>query len=591
MEEGLGNGIFQAFIDWLYNSGDISVPTDYHQRCAKVQEMLDNDISGSINSILDYAVNSASEANYRVECSEETLEKLLNLWLEDINIEIKGIPTGLQALSKEYFKERWEGSSFCILRVKDWKKITVDNTTIEVPTTMWFVNGGSIYVVRPKTQNYKLGSDKFYLDEAFKTEIPTAKDEEIIVQKPYNRWFDQYATPYLIRKGVYKNWLAMKTLQDKSDEVISKILPYLFLIQKGSENLFIQGEVDYTDKDLEDLTNHFKEQVAKYKNQKGKTPTNAIPFDTKYEHLIPDLRKILTEELYRQGYRSILAGLGFVDMLEIAPSRQETRMNPKAFVSEINEGVSGFKAILLEVIYLIEQKNKSVHKKLFSDKGKLYIVNSPLKINVEQMLEAIRSGFDRGGLSIESYVGTLGFDYKTEKEKRKKELKEGDEDLMYPHLINNQEEKNERGLIPAKPKNEKNEDQDKKKDTPEAETKTAELEEKYIAKCKKCEYEFDYLSVPESGMGWVKCPKCEEAVTQDNLIIAPYDKDNPPAFLKKYPKGAQEVFIEVFNKSLPKGEDYAFPVAYTAMKRWLKKHGYKKVGDKWVKSEEINNGK
>jgi hypothetical protein len=48
-----------------------------------------------------------------------------------------------------------------------------------------------------------------------------------------------------------------------------------------------------------------------------------------------------------------------------------------------------------------------------------------------------------------------------------------------------------------------------------------------------------------------------------------------------------EVFVTVFNESLPKGEDYAFPVAYTAMKRWLKKHGYKKVGDKWVKSEEI----
>jgi len=30
MAEGLGNGIFQAFIDWLYSSGDISVPADYH---------------------------------------------------------------------------------------------------------------------------------------------------------------------------------------------------------------------------------------------------------------------------------------------------------------------------------------------------------------------------------------------------------------------------------------------------------------------------------------------------------------------------------------------------------------------------------
>ena len=126
MADALGSGVFQAFIDYLFSSGDISVPQDYHERCTKIQEMLDNDISGTINSVLDYAVNSASEANYRIECSENTLEQLLNKWLEQINIEIKGIPTGLQALSKEYFKERWEGSSFCILRVKDWEKITVD---------------------------------------------------------------------------------------------------------------------------------------------------------------------------------------------------------------------------------------------------------------------------------------------------------------------------------------------------------------------------------------------------------------------------------------------------------------------------------
>lgn len=75
MADALGNGVFQAFIDYLFSSGDISVPSDYHERCIKVQNMLDNDISGTINSVLDYAVNSASEAKYRVECSESTDRK------------------------------------------------------------------------------------------------------------------------------------------------------------------------------------------------------------------------------------------------------------------------------------------------------------------------------------------------------------------------------------------------------------------------------------------------------------------------------------------------------------------------------------
>ena len=71
------NGFFSTILKLLYSSGDISIPVEYHDRCVKVREMLDNDISGTINTVLDYAINSSSEAKYRVECSEPTLQKLL----------------------------------------------------------------------------------------------------------------------------------------------------------------------------------------------------------------------------------------------------------------------------------------------------------------------------------------------------------------------------------------------------------------------------------------------------------------------------------------------------------------------------------
>lgn len=32
--------------------------------------------------------------------------------------------------------------------------------------------------------------------------------------------------------------------------------------------------------------------------------------------------------------------------------------------------------------------------------------------------------------------------------------------------------------------------------------------------CESCKHEFDYLSIPESGMGYVSCPKCSKPVTQ-----------------------------------------------------------------------------
>ena len=542
--DALGPGVFNSFIHYLFNSGDISVPTEYHERCNKVHEMLDNDISGTINTVLDYAINSASEAKYRVECSSETLQKLLNLWLEKINIDIRGVPTGLEALSKEYFSERWEGSSFCILKVADWEKITVGNTTIEVPTTMYFVNGSSIYVARPKDKNYTLGSDKFYLDEANK--VPVAgKNEDIIVQKPFNRWFEQYATPYLIRRGVYKNWLGIKTLQDKSDEVITKVLPYLFLITKGTKEMFDAG-VDYDDAELNALTENFKNEVEKYKNQKGKTPTNAIPFDTKYEHLIPDLSKVLKEELYRQGYRSLLAGLGFVDMLEISPSRQETRLNPKAFVSEINDGVGGFKAMLLEAISLIEQKNKSNHGKIFSDKGKLTIVSSPLRINVEQILDALRSGYDRGVLSIQTYQEILNLDPQTEKDRRINEERTGLNDICYPHVITNQEQyPDDPGKVtlqPAKPKSDKKVLPDRLPGTPEADNFKAKIINEPIDK---------------------------------NLEESPYnDLESLPKAVKKYPKKAQEIWKSAFNAAMeekPNDEAYCFRVAWSALQKYMKK--------------------
>lgn len=37
-----------------------------------------------------------------------------------------------------------------------------------------------------------------------------------------------------------------------------------------------------------------------------------------------------------------------------------------------------------------------------------------------------------------------------------------------------------------------------------------------MVKCKNCGYEFEYESVSESGMGYVKCPECSEPVTQND---------------------------------------------------------------------------
>jgi len=208
-------GLFDQFINYLYSTGEISIPSDFHSRCGKVNTMFDNDVSGIVSTITDYSINSASEAILKVECSDETLEKLFNIWLTRINLNVNGVPTGLMELAKEYYKERWSGSSLCLMRVSNWEKITSGNTTIKVPTLLYFVNGSSVYIKRKNEKNYKIGTDEYYLDINHKVRIPKNKDEEIIIQKPFSRWFTKYPSPYVVKKGILKNWMAIEILASK----------------------------------------------------------------------------------------------------------------------------------------------------------------------------------------------------------------------------------------------------------------------------------------------------------------------------------------------------------------------------------------
>lgn len=547
MADALG-GLFNTFLNYLYATGGISVPKDYHEQCGAVHSMLGNDLTGTITAITDYAVNSASETVYAIESSNDTIEKLLNLWLSKVNLMINGIPTGIHELTKEYYKERWQGSSLCLLRVSSWKNITVDNTTILVPMVLWYVNGSSVYVKRDE-KNFKLGSDEFFLDPEMKNKVPKNKDENIVVNKPYGRWFDKYPTPYLVRSGVLKNFLGIQAIQKKSDEVVTKVLPYLLNITKGTEKMFLDGKVDYKDTDLSTLVDNFKTALETYQSEKGATPINAVPFDQKIEHIIPDLTKILSEELYRQGYRALLCGLGFIDVLQgVSSTRKESVLNPKPFIAEVNAGVDGFKTVLLEIINIIIAKNKVDHKKLFSENNELKITNSPLKINVETLIDSIRSGFVYGVVSYETYQEVLGLDPSKELQRIKKEWSDGLREIYYPRLIQNQEEK---GI-----------------DTEKVIPTTKKQLEKQVEKEKK----------PTT---------MKKAELSEELIEAPYDNlEDLPKAVKKMPKKAQQIWKSTFNsviKDNPDDEATAFRISWSAANKWLLDNGYKKVEDKWVK--------
>ena len=76
----------------------IYVPTDFHGRVKVVKEMQDDDVSGLVDSLTDFQVQSAS-VDFNIETSNDELTKTLKNWLEKINKDYNGkIPSGIKPL-------------------------------------------------------------------------------------------------------------------------------------------------------------------------------------------------------------------------------------------------------------------------------------------------------------------------------------------------------------------------------------------------------------------------------------------------------------------------------------------------------------
>jgi cation transport regulator ChaB len=172
-----------------------------------------------------------------------------------------------------------------------------------------------------------------------------------------------------------------------------------------------------------------------------KSPIRATNFDEQIDHLIPDLINVFKTELFTVAERNILAGLGFIDVVEgVSTSRKESILNPKVFIEEVKSGVEDFKQILKELVYLIIEKNSNHTKYMNSD---FYITSSPVKAFItDDFKDKIRQLYERGRISSQTYVELAGeVDFKTEVYRRKKEAIQGIEETMYPQVTVNNEEK------------------------------------------------------------------------------------------------------------------------------------------------------
>jgi len=523
----------------------IIVPTEFHEQVAVVKDMLKDDMSGLVDSLTDFAVDSAN-VNFNIETNNANFTKVMRKWLNELNVKYRGkIPSGIKPLAKEYFKERWKYSSFPVLKIQKWEEID----GVVLPTQMYFVDGGSIYAKDKDEKNntlslfnydYYLGKDENYL-----------LDKNAIFAKTNGRWFTKYPTPFIIKRGIYHNWKIIESLKDKQTTILDQIIPYLLLVKKGTEGLATSGvKQGYSDTELKAVIKDFQNLMNEIRsgnldNPQIKTPIRAVNFDEDLSHIIPDMKTIFNKELFVVAERNILAGLGFIDVVEAtSTSRRESILNPKVFIEEITTGVEDFKQILKDLILMIAEKNKR-HKKWIN--GDFYITASPIKaFMTDDFKEKIRQLYDRGRISSQTAVELIAeVDFKTEVYRRDKETKNEIETKMYPPIIKNQESQ---GIdIPG---------EDIDEDTVSDDKKGIEKENYDMSK-------------------------------KEDLEIAPYNKisDLPASIRKNLSPGLQRTFMSVFNRALRqyKDETKAFKTAWSVIKKIAKKDKSRK----WVRTARL----
>lgn len=467
----------------MLEGAKITIPESYNDRVTSIKEILTDDVSGLVNTVLDFAVN-CSTVDYYVESDNSSLSDLLNNWLYSLNNSLKGkIPVGIKALAKEYFRERWKSGSFIVMRTI-WEKVG----DYLLPTKIWFVDGE--YLGVKESDGVKILGDEQYFIYKKKNDtkdiisLPSKVNEKIFVQKPFTPWNSPYPVPFIIQRGIYRNILIEKLLVDKGSNLLSQAIEYMMLMKKGTEKMAMSDNPDfiYSTEDLEGLKKDLSDFLAKKQSSNG-TPVYATGFDTEIEQLIPEYERILKNELQNPIDKRILAGLGLIDIIDTAStSRKESVLNPKPFIQEVKNGVEDFKTLLRDLMTTIVDVNKASHKKTFSEKVYLEVHNSPLTSFFDKEVRLLlRSMYDRGVISKRTFAEVVGeVDFDIEVERRKQEDKEGLEDIMEPPVIQNNGESEKETTHQDTQNNE-----DESKEGPEAKNYQSASEEYEMAYVEK----------------------------------------------------------------------------------------------------------
>jgi len=408
----------------------IQIPNNYRKKVLVAKSVFDNDVTGIATTLSDFMIKNAI-VDYKIETSNEPLNDILNDWIININSEYSTyIPSGIKSLAKQYFTERWKGSSNILLRCA-WGK----QDGFQLPTQMVFVAGEDIIAERPKDGVIKLDNIKYFLriSKKNKKRLPVEANETIYVRKPFESWDVTEPTPFIIKRGIYYNFEFMKMILEKTSFIVSKAMKYLFHIIQGSENMEIKSIDTYSSEDLEATKDKLKEVEARSNTESG-VPVFATNWDTTIKHMIPDYEQVLKQDLFTAVTQRLLNGFGILEMEK--STRKEDTLNPKPMISEIENGIADFVSLLEDVLRDVKKRNQKAHPKYFRNLEINIWTPAVLKsFLTQELLTHIRSAYDRGDISKETYSSIFGMKWNVEVSRRIKEITSSVEDLMQPHAV------------------------------------------------------------------------------------------------------------------------------------------------------------
>jgi cation transport regulator len=523
---------FKQVISRLLNPGNqIKVPKDFPMQMVKINELLDNDYTGIVSTIIEFMISSGTvDMNFVTD--NQKLTEILNDWsIHKLNNNISlDIPKGLKALTSQYLRERYK-SSFIVLNIS-WSKIN----GLILPDKMWFVDGSAVIV---DGSNSNLDGKKYFLSDE-DNELKSSSKTTVLIRKPFNSWYEDYPTPYLVQRGILYNALLKKSLIEKQATVVEEMIPYILALRAGDANLLMKGAMGDIEKQLTDVKEGLKQakRNKKYQQDSGDMILKGR-YDLQVEHLIPDLTKLFNDSIIRPINNDLLCGLGLVELQGFSSDRQEAILNPKVLVEEIINGVNDAKALYEEVLDLIIEKNSELHPKHMGQDMRIVpgVVKAFLTDNMRKL---IKDHVNTGILSIEDAFEGLpqGYDFEISKKRRQQEATNGDEELFFPRVILNQDSNLRDDTNTGRP-----------------------ITPNEIPKKKKKDVKAD-----------------------DEYLEAPYSNNEqlPPSVKDALPAHAQDIFRNAFNSAYKSGksEESCFKIAWSAVKKI-----YKKVGDKWVKRE------